>query len=82
MPAIKVTHSIQLAFDQVNRELAKKEAKWQKEWDDIACPFTKVTVYCSDAKRAERRKMYDKWHKVKDKLDAARARNLHEGCTI
>lgn len=74
MPSVKVSHDIQLAFDQINRERVKKEAKWQKEWDDIICPFAKITMYCSDAKRAERKKLYDRWRKVKDKLDAARAK--------
>jgi len=78
MPAVKVAHDVQLAFDQINRELAKREARWLAEWEAIICPYEKVRMYCSDAKRAERKRMYDKWHKVKDKLDTARAKKQKE----
>lgn len=78
MPSVKMPTSIQYQFDKVEREVTEKEAKWQAEWDNIVCPFEKVRMYCDEKRRAERKALYDKLHKAKDKLEAARAKKRKE----
>lgn len=78
MPSMKIAHNEQYKFDQVVQEVAQKEAQWQQEWDNILCPFAKVRMYCTDEKRAARKAVYDKLHKARERIGAARAKKRKE----
>lgn len=80
MPSVKirVAHNEQYKFDKVIQEVEQKEAAWQREWDSILCPFAKVTVYCSEERRAKRKALYDKLNKARERIDAARAKKRKE----
>lgn len=78
MPSVKVATNVLYLCEKLEREVAEKEAKWQAEWDSIACPFAKVEMYCTEKRRAERKALYDRLHKAKDKLEAARAKKRKE----
>lgn len=78
MPSVKVAHNALYLYEKVEREVAKKEAEWRAEWDSILCPFEKAQMYCTEERRAERKALYDRLHKAKDKLEAARAKKRKE----